>query len=104
MNAKAVVVALRPLVGHLVSALTDDGYRTMRVAAVRHLPPGERVNDDGNMILDAGTVDAEGRPEGMMFWARDVRTVEWAEREVSLVWKERGTCRVKVQDYETEKE
>lgn len=103
MNAKTVITALRPLVDRTISALTDDGYREMRVAAVRHLPPSERVDDDGNVILDAGTVDAEGRPEGMVFWARDVRAVEWCEeREVMLVWRE-GTCRVKVQKHETER-
>lgn len=105
MNAKTVVAALQPLVGRTVSALTDyaclrrQGYVEMCVAAVRHLPPDERIDaDEGNVILTKGTVDTEGRPEGLIFWARDVKAVGWCEeREVSLVWREGGTCRVKVQ-------
>lgn len=95
MNAKTVITALQPLVGRTVSALTDYGYVEMCIAEVRHLPPDERIDADeaclrrqGNVILARGTVDVQGRPEGLVFWARDVKAVEWKDRGVALV----GAC------------
>lgn len=95
MNAKTVIAALQSLVGRTVSALTDHGYVEMRVAEVCHLPPDERVDAGrGNVILATGTVDEQGRPAGLVFWARDVKAVEWEKRGVALV----GACWIEVRD------
>jgi sensor histidine kinase regulating citrate/malate metabolism len=97
INAKQVIAVLQPLIGQTVSTLTDDGYRTMRVAEVRHLPPDERIDaDEGNVILDAGTVDVEGRPEGIVFWARDVVAVEWEKRGAVLVGRGRPRRQIEI--------
>ena len=106
MNTKTVTAALQPLVDRTISALTDyaclrrQGYVEMCVAEVRHLPPDERIDaNEGNVILAKGTVDVQGRPEGLVFWARDVKAVEWEKRGVTLV----GACWIEVRNHETER-
>lgn len=49
-----------------------------RVLEVRQLPLEERrCKEAGNVIIDTGIVDVNGYPEGVVFFAKDVKDITW---------------------------
>ena len=79
MNASELIKQLRPLTGNRIRILLDPSKDAwaMDCHAVMHLPRDERGDvEKGNVILFTGIRDKYGRPEGLVFWARDVLMVE----------------------------
>lgn len=76
MNARELIQALKPLRGFRIAVRSPSGNWTFDCYDVMHLPPDERRDDAGNVILWTGTRDEKGRPEGPTMWARNVWKVE----------------------------
>lgn len=62
--------------------LDDEYHGPVWVRSVDGLRVDERVDvERGNVIFWNGNFDVEGRPDGWVFWARDVLELRWDEDE-----------------------
>lgn len=79
MNVKTVVKALQPAVGYRI-VITNPSANTVRSQScvnIEHLPPDQRQDDQGNVILWNGLINLDGTPAGSTFWAHDVDHIVW---------------------------
>ena len=80
MRARDLVRALKPLEGKTAAINVYAGGPAWEfrqcIVRVRILPPRERRDGAGNVILESGEVGADGAPGGITMWARNVDTVE----------------------------
>lgn len=80
MNVKAVVTTLQPLKGHHILILTSHGHGYVHgqpCIRVQDLPPDQRQDGQGNIILWDGHFTQEGLQTGRTFWAKDIRHITW---------------------------
>jgi len=91
MNSKELIDKLKMLEGHRMAFVTDpESAVSFKVTAVIPLPPDQRLNNSGNVIIHNGVRDKNGNPEGVTLWARDVADVVWVDDVTCLLYNKYG--------------
>ena len=91
MNSKELIDELKMLEGKRVAfAIGFESAASLNVTEVMPLPPDQRLNNSGNVIIHNGVRDKNGNPEGVTLWARDVADVVWVDDVTCLLYNKYG--------------
>lgn len=89
MNVQDVIEALQPAAGNRILLIPNTDTNVTLIAqnciSVEHLPPDQRQDRQGNVILWNGLTDTDGVPTGRTFWARDVLSIQWRNNVVAHI-------------------